>query len=524
MSTANGDRKVYKFDAEAHTKIADGLAKGAKMVASTMGPAGRTVLIGRKFRSPISVDDGITSINNLILEDELENLGIGSLVDAANKASEHAGDGTSTTIVLTEAIYREGRKLAGEGAVVGGKNPYEIRKIIDSEKKIVLEELKLASKEIKTQEEIRAVAISAYADEEMADIVSDMVFKVGLNGVVIVEEGWGRETETEILTGMRFAGKLAHNLFANTAEENLNLENLPILVSDFDYVNLNDLSAIFKDTIQAGEQGLIVVGNKFERVAIDQAIQTNLFNARNRSAFRIYLVKTPSFTPREFENFAIFTGAKYFSKEKGDKVLDCVVGDLGRSSEFKISKAGDGIAIGGAGKKEVIDARIEELKLKLADEKVKSLKGRYEQEIASLASAIGIIKVASPSEAETEQIRLKVKNAVKSAQAAIQEGVVKAGGLALKEISDKLPDGILKEAIKAPYEAIQRNAGGKLEIPDIYDATKIIRTAVEQACSQAVVLLNLGTIIDFRTEMDRGDAARIIAERPVEVKTKRDYD
>lgn len=524
MATLNPDRKLWATEEEAHQKLSEGLKKGADIVGSTLGACGKNILIERKFRTPIVVDDGYTAINSLILEDELENLGVSSLVDAANKASEYAGDGTSTTIVLTRAIYEAGRKFVGGGLSLG-KTPLEIKNAILSAKEEVIKHLQKISKKIETKEDIKKVAYAAYADEKMAEIVADLTIKVGDNGILIVEEGWGRETEVELLTGMRFAGKLAHGFFANNPEGGLNLEGLPILVSDFDFVNLNDLFAIVQDVSKNGEGGLVIIANKYERQAIEQTIRSNVFNTQNRSSFKVYLVKTPSFTPGEFEDLAIYLGARYFSKEKGDKIIECKIEELGRASNFKISIAGDGIAIGGNGRKFDIDNRILDLKIKLADEKVKMLKGRVEQRIASLASAIGIIKVASPSEGETENIRLKTRNAVKSAQAAVKEGVVKGGGLALKEISGKLKDdNILKEAIKAPYEIIQRNAGGKLEILDIYDATKIIRTAVEQACSQAWMLINTSTIIAFKTERTNYDGNELIANKLSDKGTnKREY-
>lgn len=512
--TAQGDRKLYKFGEEAQQKLAEGLKIGADMVAQTLGPCGSNVLIDRKNRTPIMVDDGITALNNLILEDELENLGILSLIDAANKTSEYVGDGTSTTAILTEAIYKAGRKLVGDGVLAIGKTPSEIKRAIFEAKDMVLDKLKEITRQTKGKEDIKAVAMAAYADEPMAEIVSDLIEKVGDNGTIIVEEAWGRETEVELQTGMRFAGKLAHGFFANTPDEGMTLEGLPVLVTDFDFVNLNDLMAIVKDLSQAGEQGLIVIANKYEKPAIEQIIRVNIFNTQNRSSFKIHLVRTPSFTNGEFEDFAIFLGARYFSKEKGDKVVECKLEHLGRTSEFKVSKVGDGIAIGGAGKKEDVDMRIGDLKINLASEKVKLIKNRMTQRIAALASSIGIIKVGSPSDGETEHIRLKTRNAVKSAQAARLEGIVRGGGLALKEIGESLPnDNILKEVLKVPYEIIQRNAGGKLEIPEqLYDAVKVVRTIIEQSCSTSWLLINTKTIIAFKNEKSVDDAAKIISE------------
>lgn len=420
---------------------------------------------------------------------------------------------TSTTIVLTRAIYEAGRKLVGTGPMSFGQTPLEIKNAILKAKDEVVSKLRKFSKKVETKEDMKAVALAAYADEKIAETVADMTQKVGENGIIIVEEGWGRETETELLTGMRFAGKLAHGFFANTPEAGLNLEGLPILVTDFDFVNLNDLAALGREVANQGESGLIIVANRFERPAIEQIIRSNIANIQNKVSFKVYLVKTPSFTPGEFEDLAVYLGAVYFSKERGDKILECQVADLGRTSKFNISVAGDGIAIGGNGSKAMIDYRIADLKKKLADEKVKMLKGRIEQRIAALASAIGIIKVASPSEAETENIRLKTRNAVKSVSAAVKEGMVRGGGQALKEIADDLPENnILKDALKVPYEQIQRNAGGKLEILEIYDALKVVRTAIEQACSQAWLLINTSTAIAFRGEPDRKDAAEALAQ------------
>ena len=513
MATPIPDRKLIASNEEAHEKLSKGLSFAADVVGATLGPAGRNVLVERKFRTPIPYDDGYSAINNLILDDELENLGITALVDAANKASEHVGDGTSTTILLTKAIYDEGVKRAG--GFVAGKSPHEIRVEIQEAKKIVLEKLTKMSEPVKTKEEIESVAIAAYANEEMAEVVAGMVDKVGENGIVLVEEGWGRETETEVIEGMKFAGKLAHGLFANTAEEGLKLEGTPILVTDFDFVNLNDARPIVTEIQAKGENGIIILANRYESMAVKQIIQNNVILTQNRNPFRIWLVKTPSFTPREFESFAIYVGAKYFSKEKKESVLEAKPEDLGKAGVFKIEKHGDGICLGGEGTKEAVDARIAELKDKLAAEKVKLIKARFQQEIASLSSAVGIIKVASPSEGETEHTRLKTKNAVRSAQAAFAEGAVRGGGLALKEIADELPEGnILKEPLYAPYKKIQENAGGKLKIPEnLRDATKVVRTAVEQACSTGYLLINTGTIIAQRNEHDFYDSIQLIAEK-----------
>lgn len=511
MAVNKGDRKVYAFGEDAQEKIASGIKKGADAVATTLGVGASNVLIERKHQTPIVVDDGYTLINNLILDDDLENLAIASLVDAANKASKHAGDGTSTTIVLTRAIYEAGRKFAG-ASLTGSKSPYQIKKEIMEAKDLIIAELNKNAKKIETQEDIRKVAYAAYSDDAIADVVAEMVFKVGENGIVIVEEGWGRETETELITGMRFAGKLAHNFLSNTIEEGLSLDNASVLVTDFDFVNLNDATALIQDAVKDNQENLVIVANKFERTAIDQVIYTNRVNAQNRSPFRIWLLRTPSFTPSDFEDMAIYLGARYISKEQGDKIIDASLGDLGRASSLKLSKNGDGVILGGAGTKEAVDARIEDLKKKYEDQKVEMVKNRIGQQIASLASAIGIIKVASPSDGETEHIRLKTKNAVKSAQAAIAEGVIEGGGMALKQIAESLSDNILTDAIKVPYEVIKRNAGVELNTSNIYDAVKIIRTALEQACSQAWLLINTKTAIAFRTERDEYDGLEKTAE------------
>jgi chaperonin GroEL len=516
------DRKVYATGQEAQEKLSAGINKGADVVAGTLGVGGKNILIERKFKTPHAVDDGYTAINNLILDDELENLGVTSLVDAANKASEHAGDGTSTTIVLTRAIYEEGRKLASNGFSIG-KTPMEIKENIFKSRDRVIELLKESSIPCTTKEDLKKVALAAYADEKMAETVSELVHTVGENGIVLVEEGWGRETEVELLTGMRFAGKLAHGFFANTAEEGLDAEELPVLVTDFDFVKMDDALAILGKVVERGHKGVIIVGNRFDDLAIKQVVGGNTINARNGNPFKTYLVRTPSFTPSQFEDFAIYLGAKYVSKERKDKLSDCNFEDLGSARSFKITKYGDGIILGGGGTKEKVDERIKEVRKKWEDEKVKQVKNVLQQRIASLASAIGIIKVASPTEGETENIRLKVKNAVKSAQSAAAEGMIEGGGLALYKIADKLEDGaILKEAIKSPYEIIKRNAGGKVNMEGIFDALKVIRTALEEACSQAWLLINTGTIIAFKSEVSIADAVKLLSEKINGTKSRKD--
>ncbi len=510
---SSGDRKIWAFGDEAQAKLAEGIRKGVSVVSSTLGVAGKNILIERKFKTPHPVDDGYTAINSLILDDELENLGVTSLVDVANKQSEYAGDGTSTSIILTGAIYEEGKGRSASGFTIG-KTPIQIKNNILEGKNKVIELLKKSAIECKTKEQIKSVALAAYADEQMAETVSDLVFNVGENGIVLVEEGWGRETEVELLTGMRFAGKLAHGLFANTAEESLDAEDLPILVTDFDFVKMDELLGIFSKTVQnLNNRGLVVIGNKFDDIASKQAIYSNAKNAQNGIDFKIYFVKTPSFTPSQFEDFAIYLGAKYFSKERKDSILNCELSDLGTAQHFKITKSGEGVILGGGGKKEDVDARIIEVRKKWEDEKVKQIKNVLQQRIASLASAIGIIKVASPTEGETENIRLKVKNAVRSAQAAVSEGMVKGGGVALMEVAEQLDkDEILKEAIKAPYNIIRQNAGGTVDTEGIFDSLKVIRTALEQACSQAWMLINTSTLIAFRSERPMEDAAKIVVD------------
>lgn len=512
-----GDRKVWAFGEDAQKKIEKGLEQGAKVVGSTLGPAGRNVIIERKHRTPIITNDGLTAINNLILDDELENLGSNSLVDAANHASELAGDGTSTCIVLVNAIYKSGRERIGgdNPLVMSGSPAMKVMKDIHAEKELVIKELKNLSREVKDKEEIKRVALAATENPEMAETIADLIEKVGVHGTIIVEEGWGRDTEVELVSGMRFAGKMASEYFANTAERDLNVENLPILVTDFDFVGIESLLKIHGEVYKKGEQGLIIIGNKFERPAIDSSIMANIANAKQGNPFKVYLVRTPSFTPGEFQDFATYVGATYFSKELGSKVEAAALEDLGRASSIRITRVGDGIALGGQGSKEECNKRIEILKAELKSEKVKMIKGRLEQRIASLAAAIAIIKVASPSDAETEYLRLKTRNGVKSAQAAVAEGIVPGGGMALSKIADKLgKKSILYEALKTPNNIIKENAGGELEIPkDLYDPVKITRTAVEQAASQAGLLLTTGTAIAFKSERAFEDGARMIADK-----------
>ena len=279
------------------------------------------------------------------------------------------------------------------------------------------------------------------------------------------------------------------------------------------FVNLNDLMALVQDIVAAKESGLVIVANKYERTAIDQIIQTNIKNTQNRIPFLIWLIRTPSFTPGEFEDFAVYTGSKYFSKERGDKLIECHKEDLGRTNALLISRHGEGAAFGGAGTEEAKKARIAELKQKRDDEPMKMMKDRLNFRISAISAAMGIIKVGTPSDGETEHVRLKVRNVVKSVQAAMSGGVVKGGGLALKQVAERLPDNMLSAALQIPYIKIQENAGGKLEIgKDVFDAFEVVKVILEQACSTAWLLINSFAIIEHRSEADRKDAAEIIAK------------
>lgn len=520
MATLSPDRKVITIGEEAHKKISKGINFAADVVCATLGPAGRNTLIERKHRSPQITNDGLTTANTICLDDELENLGVSAVIDAAKHTSDIAGDGTTTTTALVRAIYNAGRKLIGDTPnavsvlIAGNKSPMQIRAQIHEEKEKALALLKKLAKKVKTPEELEAVAFAAVENREYAKIIADTVSKVGEYGHVIVEENWGSKIETDIFEGMRFAARLADERFYNTPERDGSYENVPIFLTD---EKLNDLAPLMPLFQQIAGQGkypsLLIVATKFEQWARDAAVAVNVGNARNGNAFRLWLVAAPSWSQEEFEDAGIFLGAKYFSKGKGDKVETATLADLGHADKFVVTRAGEGTVLGGAGSKENIKGRVEWIKKELESEVVEMMKARLKFRIGALASAVGIIKVASPTDGETEYIRMKFKNGVKSTQAAMEEGIVRGGGLALKEIAEKMPEGsILREALQDPYNQIQKNAGGTLKIPyDVFDAAKVERVAIEEACSTAGMLVTMNMCVGFKNELPLKEQAEILA-------------
>ena len=456
-----------------------------------MGPAGKNVLLVKRGPDRIT-NDGVTVARSIVLRDEIENLGAQAARESAIKTSEMVGDGTTTSSVLALAILD---KFMGDvddkvlGAV-GQRNMMEIKREIMEAYKQVVEELKKIAKPISTRQDLEAVATVALENETLGKIVAEIVETVGINGFVSVDEGFREETEYEIIQGMQFDGTYIADELVNTTWREVRYEDTPIIVYGGEiesYYVLNDLVKYVIEHLKKGK--LFIIAEKFSKDIIQFFVGTT-----KTGKFQLLGIKAPSLTPEQLEDIAVYTGGVFFNIAKGDKVSFEKLGPDCFGNAKKLTADRDKvIIIGGRGDQEIIDKRIEMLKEHEKIEKALPLKKKVARRIASLSKGVGVIRIGAPTDIEKHYLRWKVENAIHSSQAAMEEGIVPGGGLALKQIAETMPENILSDILKAPYELIQKNAGGSLEIRDnVFDPVKITRVALQNAVSLAANLITCG--------------------------------
>ncbi|NUX56607.1 chaperonin GroEL [Paraburkholderia youngii] len=512
--------KDVKFHDSARARIVKGVNVLADAVKVTLGPKGRNVLIERSFGAPTITKDGVSVAKEIELKDRFENMGAQVIKQVASKTADVAGDGTTTATVLAQAIVQEGMKH-----VAAGMNPMDLKRGIDKAVAAVLDELRNLSKPISTNREIAQVgSISANSDEAIGKIIADAMEKVGKEGVITVEDGKSLDNELDVVEGMQFDRGYVSPYFINDPEKQAAyLDDALILLHDKKISSIRDLLPALEATSKAGKPLLIVAED------IDgEALATLVVNAM-RGILKVAAVKAPGFGDRRkamLEDIAVLTGATVISEETGKQLQNATLEDLGRAKRVEVRK-GDTIIIDGAGDEKRIEARVKSIRAQIEEATSDYDREKLQERVAKLAGGVAVIKVGAATEVEMKEKKDRVDDALHATRAAVEEGIVPGGGVALlrarsvvtslKGVNSDQDAGIqiVLRALEAPMRVIASNAGdepsvviakvlegkgnfgynaatgefGDLVEAGVVDPTKVARTALQNAASIAGLIL-----------------------------------
>jgi len=455
--------KEIKFDQEARTKLLAGVDGLANAVKVTLGPKGRNVIIDKSFGSPTVTKDGVTVAKEIEFEDKFENMGAQMVKEVASKTSDVAGDGTTTATVLAQAIYREGAKL-----VVAGMNPMDLKRGIDAAVKCVSESLTKLSKATRDTDEIAQVGtISANNDETIGQIIAEAMNKVGREGVITVEEGKSLETELDVVEGMQFdRGYLSPYFVTDPESMEVALEEPLILLHEKKISNMKDLLPLLEQVARQGRPLLIVAED------IDGEALATLVVNKIRGTLNVAAVKAPGFGDRRkamLQDMAILTGGQVIAEELGLKLENVTVKDLGKAKSVIIDKDNTTVIDGGGTKKE-IEGRCAEIRAQVEETSSDYDREKLSERLAKLVGGVAVVKVGAATETEMKEKKARVEDALNATRAAVEEGIVPGGGVALiraQKDLDKLDlEGdqaagveIVRKAIETPCRFIADNAG-----------------------------------------------------------------
>ena len=528
--------KEVKFSDDARSRMARGVNVLANAVKQTLGPKGRNVILDKSFGAPTVTKDGVSVAKEIELEDKFENMGAQMVKEVASKTSDVAGDGTTTATVLAQAIVREGLK-----AVTAGTNPMDIKRGIDKAVIAIVEELQSMSKPCENTKEISQVgSISANADEDIGNIIAESMEKVGKEGVITVEEGSGLENELDVVEGMQFdRGYLSPYFINNQQTMGVDLETPYILLHDKKISNVRDLLPLLEGVAKAGKP-LLIIAEDIEGEALATLVVNNM-----RGIVKVAAVKAPGFGDRRkamLEDIAILTSGTVISEEVGLSLEKTGLDDLGSAKRIQISKENTTI-IDGTGKTTDIEGRVKQIRQQIEDTTSDYDREKLQERVAKLAGGVAVIKVGAATEIEMKEKKARVEDALHSTRAAVEEGVVPGGGVALirarsaidniKVANDEQRIGvnILKRALEEPLRQIVNNAGeeasvilntvtdgkgnygynaasgefGDLIEMGILDPTKVARSALQNAASIAGLLLTTEAMV---AEIPKEEAAQ----------------
>lgn len=537
--------KQFKFDEKARQALKKGVDELANTVRVTLGPRGRNVVLDRGFGTPEVTNDGVSIAKEVELGDKFENMGAELIKEVAEKTSELAGDGTTTAVVLAQAIIEEGLKN-----VTAGTDPLAIKKGIDKAVKATVEILKKTKKAIKSKKEIAQVGTIASENEEVGNMIADVMDEVGKDGVITVEESQTFGLSKELVEGMQFDnGYISPYMITNAERMEAEYKEPYILISDYKISAINDILPLLEKMTQAGKKSLIIIAEEVEGEALATLVVNKL-----RGTFNALAVKAPGFGDRRKEmlqDIAILTGGKVISEEAGLKLENTEVNMLGRADKIVSTKENTTI-VGGKGGKEGIEKRIKQIKIQLEKTDSDFDKEKLQERLAKISGGVAVIRVGAATEAEMKYKKLKIENALHSTRSAIDEGIIPGGGAALikaiysldeivgENISDEEKIGIkiVKKALESPLRQIAENAGvkdisimvdnirkgenigydftkidpkdikkGKVNMIEagIVDPLKVTRSALENAASMAGIFLTTeAAVTDIPEEKKEG--------------------
>jgi chaperonin GroEL len=530
--------KLVKFDTDARNKMLRGVDILADAVKVTLGPKGRNVVIEKSFGAPRITKDGVTVAKEIELEDKFENMGAQMVREVASRTNDEAGDGTTTATVLAQAIVREGLK-----SVAAGMNPMDLKRGVDLAVSTVVEEIKAQARTVSGSEEVAQVgSISANGETEIGRMIAEAMQKVGNEGVITVEENKGFETEVEIVEGMQFdRGYLSPYFITNADKMVAELEDAVLLIHEKKLSSLQPMVPLLEAVIQS-QKPLLIIAEDVDGEALATLVVNKL-----RGGLKVAAVKAPGFGDRRkamLQDIAILTGGQVISEDLGMKLENVGMDMLGRARKVTLTKDETTI-VDGAGEKAEIEARIAQIKQQIEETSSDYDREKLQERLAKLAGGVAVIRVGGASEVEVKERKDRVDDALNATRAAVQEGVVVGGGVALVRASKKL-DGltgansdqtagiaIVRKALQAPLRQIAENAGvdgsvvaGKIvesndpafgfnaqteEYGDMFkfgviDPAKVVRTALQDAASVAGLLITTEAMVAEKPE-PKGQAA-----------------
>lgn len=527
--------KEIRFSEDARHKMLKGINTLADAVKVTLGPKGRNVILDKSFGAPIITKDGVSVAREIELEDKFENMGAQMVKEVASKTSDVAGDGTTTATVLAQAIFREGSKL-----VAAGHNPMELKRGIDKAVEVAIDALKSLSKPIKDQSEIAQVgSISANGDTTIGEIIAEAMEKVGKEGVITVEEAKSMDTTLDVVEGMQFdRGYLSPYFVTNADRMECVMEEAYILINEKKISNMKDLVPVLEQIAQTGKP-LIIVSEDIEGEALATLVVNKL-----RGTLNVCAVKAPGFGDRRkamLDDIATLTGGKVISEELGVKLDTITLDDLGTAKRIVVDKDNTTI-IDGAGDKAEITARVKQIRIQIEETTSDYDKEKLQERLAKLVGGVAVIHVGAATEVEMKEKKDRVEDALHATRAAVDEGVVPGGGVALiratESVSELNLEGdlqfgakLIAKAIEEPLRQIVSNAGGEgsvvinkvkegkgpfgfnaatekyedLVAAGVIDPTKVTRVALLNASSIAGLMLTTECMItDVPTEEGAG--------------------
>ena len=526
--------KQLLYAEEARAKLKSGVDKLAYAVATTLGPKGRNVALDKKWGAPNVVHDGVTVAKEIELEDPFENMGASLVKEAASKTSDVAGDGTTTSVVLAQAMVEEGLKN-----ITAGANPMILKKGVEKATDTVVTELKKMAKKVAGQDEIEKIATISAADPQIGKMIAEALQKVGPDGVITVEEGKGLELSVDYKEGMEFDRGFVSPYFVTDPDKmQAVVEDAYILITDQKVASLSDLLQFLENFVKISKD-LVIIADEVEGEALATLVVNKL-----RGTFNVLAVKAPGFGDRRkemLEDIATLTGGVVISEDMGRKLESVTIEDLGKADRV-VSDKDNTIIVGGKGAKSAIEGRIKQIRNEITTTESDFDKEKLEERLAKLSGGVAVINVGAATEIELKEKKERVDDAVHATKAAVEEGYVVCGGVALlramksldklglnNDTDERIGVEIVREALEKPLSMLAKNAGvdsgwavkevekahgniglnaltGKFEdlvLAGVIDPVKVTRTALQNAASIAMMILTTEALITDLPEKEK---------------------